>query len=44
MFTVKYRKDNRFIIESYDFADWRDHRAARLITLGFAVTLAVKKA
>ena len=39
MFIVKYRQRNHFVIEHYDFADLRDHRAARLITLGFAVTM-----
>jgi hypothetical protein len=39
MYTVKYREGKRFIIEHYDFAAWRDHRAARLIMRGIAVTL-----
>jgi hypothetical protein len=44
MFIVKYRQGNQFVIEKYDFADWRDHRAARLITLGFVVTLSKVRA
>lgn len=43
MYTVKYREGNRFIIERYDVAEWRDNRAARLITRGIGVTLSKTK-
>ena len=43
MFTVKYKLGNQFCIEKYDYAAWRDRRAARLITQGFTVTLAKQK-
>jgi hypothetical protein len=43
MYTVKYKLDGRFHIEHYDHAEWRDHRACRLIMRGIAVTLSKKK-
>lgn len=43
MYTVKFRQGNRFVIEHYDFVEWRDHRALRLITRGIVVTLAKTK-
>jgi hypothetical protein len=43
MYTVKFRQGNRFIVERYPVAEWRDHRAARLITRGVAVTLSKVK-
>lgn len=43
MYTVKFRDGNRFVVEHYDVADWRDTRAAQLLTDGFAVTLSKTK-
>lgn len=43
MYTVKFRQGNHFIIEHYDVAAWRDHRALRLIMCGFIVTLSKTK-
>jgi hypothetical protein len=43
MYTVKYREGNRFIVEHYPVAEWRDHRASRLITRGVVVTLSKVK-
>ncbi|SAK98471.1 hypothetical protein AWB80_07529 [Caballeronia pedi] len=39
MYTVKYCINGCPHIERYERPEWRDHRAARLLALGFAITI-----